>query len=92
MNGPYTVELTQAARRDLRKLDRATRHRIGVALDDLARQEEPYRHMKHLHGSPGSAFHALRIGDFRVILTIEDTVMVIFVIEIEHRSTAYRRF
>lgn len=92
MSRPYTVELTQAARRDLRKLDSETRHRIGAALDDLARQEDPYRHVKHLHGSPGSAFHALRVGDFRVILTIEDAVMVIFVVEVERRSTAYRRF
>ncbi|MEN6343278.1 MAG: type II toxin-antitoxin system RelE/ParE family toxin [Methanospirillum sp.] len=92
MNRPYAVELTTAAVRDLRELDSAGRRRIGAALDDLARQEDPYRHVKHLHGSPGSAFHALRVGDYRVILTIEDAVMVIFVIEIEHRSTAYRRF
>lgn len=53
MGRPYTVELTQVAKRDLRNLDRATRHRIGAALDDLARQEDPYSRVKHLHGRRG---------------------------------------
>ena len=48
--------------------------------------------MKKLEGAPESAFYALRVSDYRVILTIEDRQMVIFVIEIERRKTVYRKY
>lgn len=92
MTPAYRVELTPAAVRDLRRLDRLTRHRIAGALADLARQEDPYRHLKHLHASSGSGLYALRVGEYRVIMALGDAELVIFVIEIGHRSTVYRRF
>ena len=92
MSPAYSVELTPAAVRDLRRLHRTMRHRIAGALADLARQEDPFRHVKHLHASPGSGLYALRVGDYRVIMAIGDAELVIFVIEIGHRSTVYRRF
>lgn len=81
------VELTPAAVRDLRKLDRTTRHRVAGALADLARQEDPFRHVKRLHASPGNGLYALRVGECRVIMALGDAERGIFVIEIGHRST-----
>ena len=92
MNRRYGIELTPAAKRDLKKLDRETRHRISVALENLVQQDDPYWHVKKLEGAPESAFYALRVGDYRIILTIEDEQMVIFVFEIDQRKTAYRKF
>lgn len=92
MNRRYSIELTPAAKRDLKKLDREMRHRIGVALENLAQQDDPCWHVKKLEGAPESAFYALRVGDYRVILTIQDQRMVIFVFEIERRKTVYRKF
>jgi len=91
MSRRYNVELTPAAKRDLKRLDTGVRHRIAVALENLAQQDDPYWHVKKLEGAPESAFYALRVGDYRVILTIEDRKMVIFVFEIDRRKTAYRK-
>ena len=41
MSRRYTIELTLAAKCDLKKLDKEVRHRIAVALDDLGQQEDP---------------------------------------------------
>ena len=92
MTPAYRVELTPAAVRDLRRLDRGTRHRVAVALANLARQEEPCRYVKHLHASPGSSLYALRVGEYRVVMAIEEGALVIFVIEVGHWSTVYRRY
>jgi len=32
------------------------------------------------------------MGEYRIILTIEHEIMIIFVIEIGHRSTIYRSY
>ncbi len=92
MSRRYNIELTPAAKRDLKKLDKGVRHRIAAALDSLGQQDDPYWHVKKLEGAPESAFYALRVGDYRVILTIEDLQMVIFVVEIERRNTVYRKY
>ena len=92
MNRRYSIELTQAVKRDLKKIDKGGRHRIAAALENLAQQDDPYGHVKKLEGAPESAFYALRVGDYRVILMIEDLQMVIFVIEIERRKTVYRKY
>lgn len=92
MSRRYKIELTPAAKRDLKKIERGECHRIAAALDALGQQDDPYWHVKKLEGAPESAFYALRVGDYRVILTIEDQMMVIFVIEIERRRTVYRKY
>ena len=92
MSRRYNIELTPAAKRDLKKLDKGVRHRIAAALDSLDQLDDPYGHLKKLEGAPESAFYALRVGDYRVILTIEELQMVIFVVEIERRNTVYRKY
>jgi mRNA interferase RelE/StbE len=92
MSQPYGIELTPAAKRDLKRLDSEVRHRVATALERLALQDDPYGHVKKLEGAPESAFYALRVGDYRVILTIEDRKMLIFVFEIDQRKTIYRKF
>ncbi|MBR9681166.1 MAG: type II toxin-antitoxin system RelE/ParE family toxin [Candidatus Altiarchaeota archaeon] len=35
-------------------------------------------------------FHRIRVGDYRVIIQIENNKMVIFVIEVGHRKNIYK--
>ncbi len=92
MSQPYRIELTPAAKRDLKRLNREVRHRTATALEHLALQDDPCGHVKKLEEAPESAFYALRVGDYRVILTIEDRKMLIFVFEIDQRKTVYRKY
>jgi mRNA interferase RelE/StbE len=88
----YRVEYTARARKDLRKLEKETARRIIRALHDLT--EDPYPLVKKLKGTtPGQPVYTYRIGlSYRAILSIHDSVLIVHVLEIEHRRQAYRDF
>lgn len=52
----------------------------------------PHSHVKKLEGHQSIPVYSHRVGQYRVILTIEDDVMVIFVIEAGSRSRVHRTY
>ena len=88
----YTVRLTPRAERTLRGLPRDIARRIKETLLLLAHDPSHHPHLKKLKGSSHSPLYSLRMGEYRIILTIEHEIMIIFVIEIGHRSTIYRSY
>lgn len=82
---PGRIEYKASVLHDLRKLDKAVAHRI---LDDLeaALSEDP--HQGELLSGQFKGLRKYRIGEYRVIYSIEkDRVLVL---RIGHRSTVYR--
>ena len=88
----YRIEYTSRARKDLHKLDRPTAQRVIRALHGLS--DRPYSQIKKLKGTdPGHPVYTFRIGsEYRAILSVHDTVLVIHVLEIEDRKKVYRDF
>jgi mRNA interferase RelE/StbE len=84
----YRVELRPAALRDLRKLEPSIRGRIGVAIDQLARNPRPVG-VEKLQGQDSR--YRIRVGEYRVLYEIEDRVLLVLVIRIGHRRDVYRR-
>ena len=83
----YGVNFRRSADKDLRRLDAATERRVVRAIEELARQPRPTGCRK-LVGSE-NAFR-IRIGDYRVIYTVEDAVREIIIESVHHRRDAYR--
>ncbi len=88
----YRIEYTSRARKDLHKLDRTIAQRIIRALHGLS--DSPYSQIKKLKGTnPGHPVYTFRIGNqYRAILSIHDTVLIIQVLEVEDRKQVYRDF
>ena len=86
----YRVEFRPAAARELRKLDRSARDRISKVISLLADEPRPPA-AKMLTGDDAPRLWRVRTGDYRVIYTIEDDVLLVLVINIRHRSEAYGR-
>ena len=86
----YSVIYTEAARKDLKKLSHEAAQRVYSAVKKI--RDEPYSHIKKLKASPTTPFYSLRVGEYRVVMTIENQQLIIFVIEIGHRSTIYRKY
>ena len=84
---PWRVELTRSAQRDLRRLDPPVRERVRIALVGLA--EDPYGSagLRRLTGRPETR---LRVGDWRVLLTLDPEARTIVVLRILPRGRAYR--
>jgi mRNA interferase RelE/StbE len=86
----WTIEYTQTAKKQLRKLDKPMARRILDFLDDrVAKQDNPRTLGKALTGPLGT-LGRYRIGDVRAICEIQDGAARILVLQIGHRREVYR--
>lgn len=83
----YRVELRPAAVRALRKIDPKDRGRIHGAITLLAHDPRPPG-ARPLQGRPGLR---VRVGDYRIIYTVQDDVLLVVVVTVGHRRDVYRR-
>lgn len=82
----YNVILSKCAEKQLDKLETSLRERI---LDNLEKIKiRPQHFVKKLVGNP---YYSLRVGDYRVIMDIQQDKLIIFVIELGHRKSIYSR-
>ena len=84
----YTIEMSGAARRQLRKLDRPMQRKVGQRIDSLAEEPRPSGVVKLTDVSPPA--YRVREGQYRILYTINDNQLIILVVRISHRSDAYR--
>lgn len=86
----WTIEYTDTAREQLRKLDKPLARRIVDYLDErIAGPDDPRRMGKALSGPLGGLWR-YRVGDCRVICDIQDGALRVLVVRIGHRGTVYR--
>lgn len=83
----YRIELRPAAVRALRKLDPQVRHRIQGAISLLAHDPRP----PGARALQGRAGLRVRVGDYRIIYTIDDRVLIVVVVRLGHRRDVYDR-
>jgi mRNA interferase RelE/StbE len=83
----YRIELRPAAVRALKKLDPPNRRRIQGAITLLAEEPRPPA-ARALRGRPGLR---VRVGDYRIIYTVADNVLLIVVVTVGHRRDIYDR-
>jgi mRNA interferase RelE/StbE len=84
----YEVELTGRARKQYTALDPVVRDRIRLVLRDLADNPTPAQ-VKAVTG--GGGVLRVRVGDWRVIYSVEHDQARVVIVDIGHRSTVYRR-
>ena len=82
----YEIEVRPAALKALRRIDKRDRRRIQGAIALLATDPYPPG-CRPLKGRP--AWRA-RVGDYRIIYTIDDGRLVVVVVTPEHRRDVYR--
>ncbi len=86
----YRVEFRPAAQRELRKLDRSSRDRVAKVIALLKEEPRPPA-AKMLVGDDTPRLWRVRTGEYRVIYSIEDDVLMVLVIKVRHRREAYGR-
>ena len=82
----YRVELRPAAVRALRKVPASMRARLQGVIAMLAVDPRPPA-ARPLTGRPA---WRVRVGDYRIIYTIEDDVLLVVVVPLGHRREVYR--
>lgn len=84
----YRIELSPAAVRQLRRLDRTAQRRVQAAIELLADEPRPSG-AKKLVGGAGE--WRVRTGDYRIVYEVRDQVLLVLVVAVGHRREIYRR-
>ena len=83
----YEVKWTETSLNQLKKLDKIIAKRVIDKVEKIS--EDPFKFVKKL--KEFNLFR-LRVGDYRVIMSIEKERIIIFVLEIGHRRVIYRKY
>jgi mRNA interferase RelE/StbE len=86
----WRVELEPRARKDLKALGSVERAAVLRYLRDrISGPEHPRRFGKMLVGDL-SGLWRYRVGDTRIVVRIEDSVVTVFVVQVGNRREVYR--
>ena len=82
----YEILLHPDAQKVYAKADKALAKKIAKCLQQL--EQDPHPNIKALKGEYSNLYR-YRIGDYRIIYSVEDEIVQVFVVAIAHRSKAY---
>ena len=85
----WKVEYSTQASRQLRKLDNSVRVLIERFVERLPEYPNPRDIGKELTGQYAGLWR-YRVGDYRLICSIHDEVLIVEVVNIGHRSKVYQ--
>jgi mRNA interferase RelE/StbE len=86
----FSVIYTTRARKDLRRLPLEIAKKCILTISKI--RDDPFSFVKKLKGSKQAPLYSLRIGVYRAIMSIEEDRLLIFVLEVGHRSSIYRKY
>ena len=86
----WTLRISDTAKRQLKKLDRSTAQTLLRYMHRLLLEaENPRQRGKALTANLAGLWR-YRAGDYRLICDLQDGELVVLVLQIAHRSEAYR--
>lgn len=86
----WTINYSGQALKSLKKMDKAMAKRILTFMTDrIAVLDDPRQTGKALKGELGE-FWRYRVGDYRVLCSIQDNALVILVVTVGHRKAVYK--
>lgn len=83
----YSIIYKRSAAEELLQLPATVAFKVRAAINKLAENPRP-QGCKKLKGS--NSDYRVRLGNYRIIYTIADNVLIITVIKIAHRKDVYR--
>lgn len=83
----YAITFARSARRELGSLDAPVVGRLFPRIEGLAGNPRPQNCVK-LRGRRN--LWRMRVGDYRVVYTVDDDEKVVDIIAVRHRRDAYR--
>lgn len=87
----WTIEFEPAAQRELDKLDKPVARRILKFLyERIGKLDNPQQIGEKLQGTL-SQFWKYRVGDYRLICSLEHDRLVVLVLRVGHRREIYSR-
>ena len=87
---PWTIDYSDTARTELRRLDRQMSRRVVDYMDErVATRENPRSIGQALTGPIGGLWR-YRVGNCRIVCDIQDEVLHVLVVRVGRRDSVYR--
>ena len=83
----YQIEFSFRAVKDLKRLEKNVTENIISALERISIR--PYDFVRKLIGTN---YYRLKVGEYRVIIDIQNEKLMILVITLGHRKNIYKKF
>ena len=86
---PFSIKWKSSAKKELKKIDRTEISKILSDIEKLATELYPTNYKKLLGTEH---IYRIKIGNYRVIYSIENNELIIEIIRVRHRKEVYRNF
>ncbi len=84
--GKYRIEVKKSAAKELRKIPGKELTRILDKIRTLSDDPRPKGSIKLTNKEE----YRLRIGNYRVLYSVEDNILVVYIVKAGHRKSIYR--
>ena len=85
----FEIRWKASAKKELKKIDKVEIKKIISEIEKLSLEPYPTNHKKILGTEH---IFRIKIGNYRVIYSIENQQLIIEIIRVRHRKEAYRKF
>lgn len=83
----YKIVIERPAEKFIMKLPRPEKERVLRAISELPNGAD----IKRLQGKKSKGLYRLRVGDYRIIYTVDHGKLIVFVIDADNRGQVYKR-
>ena len=84
----YTVDIKKRAEKFIMKLPKPEKERVLRAIYQLPEGED----IRQLKGKNNKGLLRLRVGDYRIIYSVDHGILTVFVIDAGNRGEIYNRY
>ncbi|CAN5450748.1 type II toxin-antitoxin system RelE/ParE family toxin [soil metagenome] len=82
----YTVQISAPARKQIKRMPKLEKKKILDKIDSLSNDPRPFGYKKlHYYNE----YFRVRVGNYRIIYTIQDKQLVVVIVEVPDRRDAY---
>ena len=82
----YTVEISAPVRKQMKRMPNSDKKKILDKIDSLSDDPRPRGYKKLYYYTD---FFRVRVGNYRIIYTIQDEQLVVVIVEVTDRRDAY---
>ncbi len=83
----YSIEIKKSAAKEIEKLPKTMMLRVLKKIKGLSSEPRPVGCKK----LSGDEKYRIRIGNYRILYSIEDEILVVYVVKVGHRREIYKK-
>ena len=86
----FEIFISHQAEKQYKKLDKKTKQRVNISINNLSQYPFSGKHIKKLRGALEGK-HRYAIGDIRIVYEIDTDVKAVKVLSIKSRGDVYKK-